>query len=94
MKFGRNWCRNGQKSGLLSAPRAALRDIILWISIVDFGYEWDFIYLRTVVQFTRCDVHNRGKFYTYVQVQQSLSANSIVAACSQAYVVDHPELCT
>ena len=30
--------------------------------------------------------------YTYVLVQQSVSANSIVATCSRSYVVDHPEL--
>ena len=28
---------------------------------------------------------------TYVLVQQSGSANSIVATCSRVYVVDHPE---
>ena len=52
------------------------------------------ICLRTAVQFTRCDVRNRCKVYTYVLVQQSVSANSIVATCGRVYVVDHPELCT
>ena len=39
-------------------------------------------------------MYDQGKLYAYVLVQQSGSANSIVATCSRVYVVDHPELCT
>ena len=39
-------------------------------------------------------MYNRGEVYTYVLVQQSGSANSIVATISGVYVVDHPEVCT
>ena len=35
-------------------------------------------------------MRNRGKVFTYVLVQQSVLANSIVATCSRVYVVDHP----
>ena len=43
---------------------------------------------------TGCDVNDRDKMHTYVLVQQSGSAMSIVDTCSGVYVVDHPELCT
>ena len=39
-------------------------------------------------------MYDRGKLYTYVLVQQSGSANSMVATYSCVYVVDHPELFT
>ena len=80
--------KNGQNSSLLSARRAACRDNRLWIYIVDCGYQWDFTYLRTVVQFTRCDVYDQSK------IEQSGSANGIVATYSGVYLVDNPELCT
>ena len=62
--------KNGQFFSLLSARRAARRDNHrLWISIVDFGYQWVFTYLN---------VNDRDKMCTYVLVQQSGSASSIV----------------
>ena len=39
-------------------------------------------------------MYDWGKLYIYVLVQQSGSANSMVATCSRVYIVDYPELCT
>ena len=74
-------CRkNGQFVSLLSARRAARRDNHkLSASIVDFGYQWDFTYLRTAVYLTGCDVNDRDKMHTYVLVQQSGSADIGIA---------------